>query len=235
MSASTTIIAALKFEGGVVIAADSQTSDPSASVRWPVEKLHQVGAHPLVVGIAGATGSAKRVKENLDKAKIHSNMFDKQERVRDLLDRCFDPVYQRAFKKNSPPPPQSVAWQITIHGLAAFWADGVPRIIEYETNSDCDYHDYFHAIGSGSGTAYAIWRTLGSRALSTLDEAKAIPVTLRILRTCVNVEMWGVSEPFSIWLVTSDGARKLSQPRLEADLQYVDEWEESERQRFFKS
>jgi len=39
MSESTTIIAALKFEGGVVIAADSQASDPVAQVRWPVEKL----------------------------------------------------------------------------------------------------------------------------------------------------------------------------------------------------
>ena len=85
-----------------------------------------------------------------------------------------------------------------------------PHILECGLNGDIEFHQYFQAIGSGANTAHAIYRTLGGERLSTLDERKTLLVVLRILRTGVNVEMWGVSEPLSVWVVSHNNAKKVS-------------------------
>lgn len=117
-------------------------------------------------------------------------------------------------------------------GLSVFWAEGSSHILEHETSRDCCFHEYFHAVGSGSNTAYAIFRTLGGRKLIDINEQRSIQATLRILRTCIAVEPAGVSEPFHLWIVTAQGARKLPDDQIHAELQYVDAWEERERQAF---
>lgn len=231
MSTSTTIIAALKFQGGVVIAADSQASDTVARVRWPVEKLDCIGDHPLVVGFSGQMGMGQRVRSALEGITLHPTMFQRRDRIRDALDRCFIPVYKK-IKEQNYPPTASVP-EISLWGLAAYWAEDAPHILEYEINGASMFHDCFHSIGSGSQTAYAIFRTLGGRRLVELDESKARLVMLRIIRTCVDVELWGVSEPLSVWTVTKTRAKRLSADELAPHLQLVDEWEKKERSLLF--
>jgi 20S proteasome alpha/beta subunit len=232
MSASITIIAALKFKGGVVIAADSQASDRVAQVRWSVEKLHRIGGYPCVVGFSGAVARSQRALTVLEAIKLHPNTFDKRDRVRDAVDRCLSPIYQQIKQAN-----QGVRIDIFmtgLWGLVVYWAEGAPQILEYGINGDSEFHEYFHAIGSGANTAYAIYRTLGGKRLPTLDERRALPAILRIVRTCVDVEMWGVSEPLSIWIVSQDKARELSPDEIQPHLQAVAQWEERERSHLFK-
>jgi 20S proteasome alpha/beta subunit len=232
MGVSTTIIAALKFEGGVLIASDSQASDPVAKVKWAVEKLDQVKPWPLVIGFSGNTGMASRAREAIGKANIYRNMFDKPKRIRDLLDRCLDPIYDR-IKEMNKYGLKGMPWEVGLWGLAAFVCKGTPYILEYELSGDCTFHDYFHAIGSGSSTAYAIYRTLGGKDMVKLSEDKATLALLRIMRTCVDVEVWGVSDPFSLWTINSNGASKKSPDHINALAQVVDEWEAKDIENFF--
>ena len=91
-------------------------------------------------------------------------------------------------------------------------------------------------IGSGGQTAHAVFRTLGRSRLAELEESKALMALLRILRTSVNVEMWGVSEPLCVHVVMADKrVRGVSEDELQAHLQAIDKWEEDDRQRFFWS
>lgn len=232
MSISTTIVAALKYRGGAVIAADSQVSDLIARVRWPLEKLDRLpGGHPCVIGFSGSVGRAQQTRAALDARPLHTNQFRKRELVRAALERCLSPVYE-AIEKASHPPREDVP-RIALWGLAAMWAEDAPQILEFEINGDNSFHDSFHAIGSASATAYAIFRTLGGTRLSDLDEAKALMALIRIIRTCVNVELWGVSEPVAFWLVGPDGARNVSPDELQPHLQAIDEWEKREREALF--
>jgi len=231
MSESTTIIAALKFEGGVVIAADSQASDRVAHVRWPVEKLDCIGGHPCVLGFSGSVARAQQARSKLEATTLHPNMFKKRDKIRDAVDRCLSPVYKQIKQAND-----GVKWDIyktSLWGLLAYYAEEAPQILECGLNGDIEFHDYFQAIGSGANTAHAIYRTLGGQKLSGLGEYKALLVMLRILRTCVNVEMWGVSEPLSVWIVSSSNAKKVSPDEVEANLQFVDQWEERDRNYLF--
>jgi hypothetical protein len=230
MAESTTIIAALKFQGGVVIAADSQASDLAAQVRWPIEKLECVGDKPLVLGFSGSVGMAQRARRELEATTLHPNTFNKRHLVQNAMDRCFAPIY-RKIKEDIHPPVN--IFEVCLWGLSVFWAENAPQILENEVSSDSSFHDYFHAIGSAANTAYAIYRTLGGTRLCTVAERWALPVMLRILRTCVRVELWGVSEPLFVWVVSGGKARKVSLDEIQTHLQTVGEWEERERSDFF--
>lgn len=232
MAESTTIIAALKFQGGVVIAADSQASDTVVAIRWPVQKLCCLGSHPCVFGFSGAVARSQRALVALEAIPLYPNMFDKRDRIRDAIDRCLSPIYHQIKQANQGV--QIDIFRTALWGLVVYWAEESPHILEYGLNGDSEFHNYFHAIGSGANTAYAIYRTLGGERLSTLDERRAIPAILRILRTCVNVELWGVSEPIYTWLVSQSEARELSQDEIQPHLQSVDQWEERERSYLFR-
>ncbi|MFC1937857.1 hypothetical protein ACFLWY_04815 [Chloroflexota bacterium] len=231
MAESTTVIAALKFQGGVVIAADSQASDTVAEVRWPVEKLDRIGMHPCVLGFSGAVSRAERARNKLNSTPLHPNMFDKRERIEGAVYKCLSPIYKEIKQAN-----EGANWGYyltSLWGLMALWAEEAPHILECGINGDCEFHEHFHAIGSGSKTAYAIYRTLGGKRLCSLDERWAVPVILRVLRTCVDVEVWGVSEPIFVWVISTGRARELSADEIQAHLQTVDEWEQGERSAFF--
>ena len=233
MGTSTTIIAALNFDGGVVIGADSQASDMIANVRWPIEKLDRVRDLPMVLGFSGQEGSAERARQAVERLSLSTNTFKRRDRVRNALEGCLAPEYDR-IKTDNPPLNRSI-WDITIGALIAYWAEDAPHILEFEYNGDCCFHPHFHAIGSGTDTAYAIYRTLGGTRLSELDGAKSTLALLRILRTCVNVQRSGVSEPLFVWKIHDGQVNRLSGDEIQANLQYVDEWEEQDRQRFLRS
>ena len=122
-----------------------------------------------------------------------------------------------------------------LHLVPSFWAEDDARILEHEISRDCCFHSHFHAIGSGAKTAYAIFRTLGGRELVGLREEKAILAALRILRTCVDVEVSGVSDPYHLWVVKNNEAFQISPDRIEAEMQYVDAWQRGDIDRFFQS
>ena len=58
---------------------------------------------------------------------------------------------------------------------------------------------------------------------------------LRILRTCVNVEMAFVSGPLFVWKVAGGEAREIPRDEIEANLQYVDEWEQRDQEAFLEA
>ena len=58
---------------------------------------------------------------------------------------------------------------------------------------------------------------------------------IRILRTTIGVEIQGVSEPISLWVVRKDELHQLSIDELQPHMQAVSTWEEQERRMFFST
>lgn len=232
MGASGTVIAALRHRDGVLIGADSQASDPTAGVRWPCSKIRRLGSASMVMGFSGSMGSAERIFAALDAATITAKHLRDPVKLQRFIDRMVAPEYKDAQKRSFSPkgvPP------IAIWGLGAVCAGGEPSILEYEVSGDSGWHDYFHAIGSGSQTAYAIYRTLGGKDLCGLSERTALAALLRIVRTSISVEVWGVSEPIHVWRVKCDSAVEIGEDELNAHWQTVDEWEQADRDRLFEA
>jgi len=208
----------MRYADGVVIGADSQASDENANVRWPVEKLHQVGSSPLVLGFSGSLGHAIRAREDIESFGWQRTTFKRSERVRKTL------VAKAAPYQGAGPESRG----LRLWGIAVYGARNETTILELEPSGDDCVHEYFHAIGSGAKTAYAIWRTIGGRELVALDRGPAVHVVLRILQTCVEVEMTGVSGPFSVYVVSANGTRRLPTQELASLEQAVHEWQRHE-------
>jgi 20S proteasome alpha/beta subunit len=231
MADSHTVVAALKFQGGVVIAADSQVSDDIVGVRWLMEKPEQVKPHPLVVAFSGSHGRGLEAKLALCSAGIEPKHFKSPERIQKVMDAVLQPVYE-GIRQNSKPPFKDFR-EITLTGLAVFWAGGEPHILERELNGDSYPHDCFHAVGSGGATAYAVYRTLGGQRLTTVDEPKALMAILRIIKTCIGVEYQGVSEPIIAYVIADGRVRQLPRAEIDAHLEAVERWERRQQERFF--
>lgn len=232
MANTHTLIAALKYQGGVIISSDTQVSDLPVRVRWPIEKLAQVGQHPLVVGFSDSMGQGQRARAALDDGSFRSTTFQKPKRVQSLMDTKLLPIYDQIKNLSRVPPGRQIP-EIGLSALAAFWAGGEPQILEREMNCDSCFHSCFHAIGSGAPTAYAVYNTLGGKdELPQLEERKALMAMLRIVRTAIRVEIAGVSEPVSVFIISDGKVRQLSEDEVVANMQAVKEWEQGERDNF---
>ena len=231
MAESATVIAALKFQGGVVIGSDSQVSDPLAGVRWKLEKLDQVGSVPLVIGFSGDLSLGQRARASLQNQIKHPGMIGNLEAARNAVEKCIYPIYRKGVEEKLPF--NGSIWDLTIWALAALTSGRSGQIMEFGLNGVCTYHDYFHAIGSGSTTAYSIYRTLGGSKLTTLSEEQCIDVMLRILTTCIDVELQGVADPACLWIVKGNQVRRLAEDESAAHLQLVAQWIEREQSALF--
>lgn len=227
MSTSQTLIAALKFQGGAIIASDTQASDLVVGVRWPYEKLDCIGTHPCVIGFSGSLGRGQRAREAIERITLRPNMFQQKGRIRNILDRCLHPIY-REIREESVSGAPFILTQ-SLWGLVVYWAEDAAHILEYPINGDSEFCPDFRAIGSAANTAHAIYQTLGGNRLINLEERKAIPAILRILGTSVKVEQQGVSEPLIVWIVNNQRTRKVSVDELETHKESVDRWLERER------
>ena len=119
------------------------------------------------------------------------------------------PEYRKLSEKFPNAHPESF-WRSGVTGLATYWAEGEPRILEIEANCECDdSYRFFRAIGSGTRSAYAAWRALGAEQLSQFQEGMALQFMFRILQICIDTEESGVSEPIVMWVVTESGIRKV--------------------------
>lgn len=235
MPNSTTLITALKFEGGVVIASDSQVSDPAARVRWSLAKIEQVPGHPMVVGFSGSLASACNMRDALEEEQFRANTFKSKGRLRKKIEKCVEPEYQRLNSKYPNSSHSGTIWDVAVQGLMVSWVENEPVILEIEPSGQVCPHDFFHAIGSGSQSAYVAWRTLGGRRLCELDRERSLAVTCRILRTCVDIELTGINAPYFLSVVTVDGVQNLSHEEIQPILQYVGEWEKREQDVLFSA
>ena len=216
MSISSTVIAALKYRDGVVIGADSQTSDPLGQMRWQSRKLKQIANRSLVAGFSGQTSVINRLQVAIDNSfsTSRSTTFDKLDRVMGFIN-ALQPVYEEQSKKHPNVPLGRSIWNISAVGLVACWAEGKPHILEIEHNGEIDKHAYFRAIGSGANSAQAVWAAFGAQRLSQYAEGMALQIMWRILKVCIETEFEGVGEPIVIWSITKDKTRQIQSAELD--------------------
>ena len=148
--------------------------------------------------------------------------FHRQSRVVDGIEAALSPLYKELSRQHPNAQWNDSIWKITVWGLAAYWAEGSPRILEIEANGQCDdSHEQFRAIGSGVNSAYSAWRVLGSTSLSYLPEGPALRVMWMILKACIETDLWGVSDPINMWVVTENKARRVGNSEMDGLKQFA--------------
>lgn len=148
-----TICIALQCSDGLIIGADSQSTEETGGVRWQTDKLFQLTDRFVAAG----SGSVTILDDIKGTLRASQAMLDATPRMGNTLADLTHPVlvahYRRFIAQVPGMAPASPATSLLVAG---YEVDGTPRILELDPR--CTVTDYteargFHAIGSGAGFA----------------------------------------------------------------------------------
>jgi len=144
-----TLVIAIRCTNGVVIGADSASSDSETGTRQPVEKLTKVGDHPIVYGGSGDAGLLQKIDDNLAALSQWSDLNGMCRHIQSLV----VPQLRNATENFVAYPQVPFNMPPTAILLFGGVLDGEPWILEIERNGGDTFYDdrlgNFAAIGSG--------------------------------------------------------------------------------------
>lgn len=199
-----TLIVALACSDGIVMGADSASSDPMSGTKQPVIKIQQVGNKPILFGGAGDVGLIQKVMEALDNLTIPAS--PKFATIRQIIKQTCLPEMKEAadthirhFLPGYDSPPTAIFLFGCIHRK-------LPFILEIEADGRDTVYDknlgYFHAIGSGKALAQAIIRPHLTRDRD-LELGKIL--AYRILEDSIELAASGLAKPIHLYTLKLDG------------------------------
>jgi 20S proteasome alpha/beta subunit len=234
-----TLIIALTFKDGVIMAADSLGTEsvvghPLLDYSMTVEKVSAVGKH-VVWGGSGGAGLSQQVKEGLDAwGKANEGLLDKPaEKVCPQIGKAVQDVVNKVFggspfKDHPQAAPDALKNTFLLTGKPK---DGPPWLLEVMWNGEKTHYDErgFHAIGSARVYAYAAHGMIHHYGVKNHDLQHALLCAYRILNFAVRAAASGVREPYVFWVVESKGNRQLSEAEVNGIRDTVGLWLDRER------
>lgn len=235
-----TLIIALNFRDGIVMAADSLGTEavvghPLLDFGTTVEKVHSLGPN-IVWGGSGGGGLTQRVKDELDDwAGKNSGLLDRPANdicprlakvVQDTISRAFD---ESPFKQRPEAGPDGLK---NAYLLAGQSRNGATWLLEVLWNGEKTRYEErgFHAIGSARIYAYAAHGMIQHYGLRQCDSRNALICAYRILDFGVKAAASGVREPYIFWIVENSAARQLPGAEVFGLRETVGLWLEKEKE-----
>ena len=223
-----TLVLAIGCTDGVVIGADSASTDES--LKQPFVKIQQLGTHPILYGGSGDIGLGQKLDEALEGTVMRDSVKLMR---REIKKRLAQDLRESASLHAAYPTTDSHLPPVAIL-LFAGVLDDKPWILEIEKdNSDTVYGNdlgNFAAIGSGKMLAQALFRPHLWNARD-LQEGKVL--AYRILDEAINLSATGLARPIHIHTITLDGSiEKVKEEECEALDDTCEGWRQLERESF---
>lgn len=221
-----TLVLALRFTDGVVLASDGQVTSDAAGqpTRAPVRKLFDIGGR-IAWGAAGSTGLLQTLRAEVD--ALNGSARDPAQ-LRTRLAGTVIPLQQRALREFVPHAGAEPAELACIF----CWCDASgPRILSIpRTGGDHQFHGHHAAIGSGDIFAESTVRSIApaNGAELTLEQAKM--VAFRAIADAIDVAAVFLGPPIQLYVVTRAGAERVSHEEISSTLAAsVAHWKRRER------
>ncbi len=220
-----TLVLAIACKDGVVIAADSATTDEG--LKQPSEKIKRLSDLPVLYGGSGDVGLMQKIDESLSAAVMRPTL----QVMRREIKKRVGPELRESTSLHAAYP--TVENQLPPIAVILFVGilDGKPWILEIEKdNRDTIYGDSlgnFAAIGSGKMLAQALFRP----HLTTERDLRAGKIfAYRILEDAIDLSAAYLAKPIHIHTIALDGTiEKVSSSELEAIETTCEGWRELER------
>ncbi|MBI4480043.1 MAG: hypothetical protein HY651_08485 [Acidobacteria bacterium] len=223
-----TLILAIKCSDGIVIAADSASSDLDAGTKQPTEKIKKLGNHTIVYGGSGDVGLLQKLGDAVNGLNTTTSI----KRIRQELKKLAVPelkdsaeLHVRYPRQGFHEPPEAI---LLFAGVTA----RTPWILEIEKDGrDTIYGDdlgNFAAIGSGKPLAQAIFRPhLKSQRDLNLGKIFAY----RVIDDAIELSVMGLCHPIHISTIDLDGTiLKVEAAELQALRTQCELWRSVERE-----
>lgn len=201
-----TLVIALKCTDGVVIAADSASTDLASRTKQPGRKIFQIGDLPILVGGTGDVGMMQKTMFAYNTASDSIRRKENVNSLRKELKRVHKQEQVEALESHIQIPNT----ELPLLGLLfAGIVGSAPFVLEIAaSNTDTEYSDDmggFYAVGSGGPLAQTIYRPFlfetGTRAI---EIAKV--QSCRVLEDAIELSHAFLAHPIHIYsIATADG------------------------------
>lgn len=231
-----TLILALRYASGTLLAADSQATSQASGqfTKQEVEKLFTWNG-TIGWGASGAVGLTQRLKIKLDgddkTPKVFAN--ETEEKGAERLLTIVNPLQKegvKEFVKDAAPPGSTMSVPQNIACLFV----GAPHkkkpfILEIAANGVRQFHPVaYAAIGSGDVFALHAIRSVAHYEIQSLTRQQATALAYRTIDNAINTAAFGLGSPVQMVVVEDGAAKQLAKNELEAVRDMVDVWKQKE-------
>jgi proteasome beta subunit len=221
-----TIVIALSCSDGVVMASDSQATEPYAGVRYNVQKVFQLSDR----AVWGGTGDAQTVAEINRALQAIRPAVEGGSDLIQLLPVAIHPVLRQRYATFMQAPGTQVTSPATGTLVCGYDSSRGGWIVEVDPNCMSTDHGPrgFHAVGSGAGFAF-----LGNALLAHFRPAErplsqGRLIAYRVIDAAVEASGSGVGGPIQMWWVDSAGVHQANEDEINETRSSVGAWQEEE-------
>jgi 20S proteasome alpha/beta subunit len=208
-----TVVLALRCADGIVVASDSQITDPARGVSYPAQKLHPLGKHAAWGG-SGSRAVLYDIEKLFDSEP--DAVVESQDVGRALQARVL-PIFKHHYENfiSDVPETKSGATPAT-YVLAAGYAGSEPFIVDLDPHGLIGHHEEtgFQAVGSGAPMAQQAYALLANFQMSQRGVDYGVVAALRVL-DALDATSPTVGPPMDICRITPEGAQHLSPDEVE--------------------
>lgn len=222
-----TVVLALRCANGVVLASDSQITDPGRGMTYPAQKLHPLGTHAAW----GGSGSRAVLFDVEQVLTDEADAVLEARSVGHALQARILPILKHHYANFiTDVPGQEASSTPATYVLAAGYAGAAPFIIDVDPNGLIGHHEEtgFQSIGSGAAMAQQAHALLTSFQMSERDVDYGVVAALRVL-DALDASSSSVGGPMDICRMTPEGAHHLTPDEIKDVRRQVDRWIELEQ------
>ena len=222
-----TVVLALRCADGIVLASDSQITDPGRGVSYPAQKLHPLGDNAAWGG-SGSRAVLYDIEQLLNAEP--DAVVEAQDVGRALQARVL-PIFKHHYENFIADVPETKPGATpATYVLAAGYAIGEPFIVDIDPHGLIGHHEEtgFQAVGSGAPMAQQAYALLASFQTSKRGGDYGGAPALRGL-DALDVSSPTVGGPMDICGITPDGAHHLRPNELDQVRGQIAKWQELEQ------
>lgn len=222
-----TVVLAIKCANGIVLASDSQITDPGRGLSYPAQKLHPLGGHAAW----GGSGSRAVLYDIEQIFHDEADAVMEAKNIGHALQAKVLPVFKHHYDSFIPQVPgQEKAGTPATYLLAAGYVDDEPFIIDLDPNGLLGHHEVtgFQAIGSGAPMAQQAHALLAHFRMTERDLDYGVVAALRVLEA-LDASSPSVGGPMDICRLTPEGAHHLTPDEVEDIRRQVNRWVDLEQ------
>lgn len=223
-----TVVLALRCANGLVLASDSQITDPGRGLTYPAQKLHSLGQR------AAWGGSGSRAVL-YDIEQVFTDEPDSILEAKNLghaLQARIVPILKHHYENFiGDVPGQESGGTPATYVLAAGYVGDKPFIIDVDPNGLIGHHEEtgFQAVGSGAAMAQQAHALLSHFRMSERDVEYGVLAALRVL-DALDASSSSVGGPMDICRLTPEGAKHFTEDEVDDVRRQVSRWVEREHE-----
>ena len=218
-----TVVLALRCDDGLVMASDSQITDPGRGLSYPAQKLHMMGKHAAW----GGSGSRAVLYDLEQIFNAEPDAILEADDIGRALQQRTLPVLKHHYENFIEDVPASKTGGATpsTYVLAAGFAGDRPFIVDIDPHGLIGHYEEtgFQAVGSGAPMAQQAYALLANFRMTERGVDYGLIAALRVL-DALDVSSPSVGGPMDLCRITADGAHHLDPEAVDGIRERVGRW-----------